>query len=175
MSNQAFVYISLPLSHNCNVKLPNFTFHWGGEQENDFLFLFLYLQIQFFRIQLQNWIDIEWNGIRAMEFWNSANSLFTWCFRYHHHRCCLRPPSSSAEGCNQDCLRSDSPIIEQLYLALGLFSFVKTQGGCTRPYCIVWKMWLSGHWRSLNIHPRGTTSGRLKAVGRSKEVCHKSA
>ena len=35
-----FLYISLPLLHNYNMKLPSFTFHGGHEDRQHFAFTF---------------------------------------------------------------------------------------------------------------------------------------
>ena len=47
-----FLYISLPTLHDYNVKVPNFSFRWGREQQTT-LFLFSRTLIQSSRIQLQ--------------------------------------------------------------------------------------------------------------------------
>ena len=47
-----FLYISLPTLHDYNVKVPNFTFRRGREQQTN-LFLLSWTLIQSFRIQLQ--------------------------------------------------------------------------------------------------------------------------
>jgi len=69
----AFLYISLPLLHDYNVTLPNFTLYEGREHETTIFFFFLWTSIQSFRIQLQKnsptlfW-QIEQDGIRAKKF-----------------------------------------------------------------------------------------------------------
>ena len=48
----AFLYISLPSLHDYDVKLTNFTFSGGREQNSTTLFFFSWLLIESFRIQL---------------------------------------------------------------------------------------------------------------------------
>ena len=51
--HHAFLYIYLPSLHDCNVKLPIFTFSRGREQKTTIFCFFSRTLIQSFRIQLQ--------------------------------------------------------------------------------------------------------------------------
>ena len=66
--HHAFFYISLPSLHDCNVKLPNFTFCRGREQKTTTLFFFSWTLIQSFRIQLQKHLPTfdELNEIKKL-------------------------------------------------------------------------------------------------------------
>ena len=80
----------LPLLHDYNVKVPNFTLWRGREHKATTIFFFSWTSIQSFRIQLQkicqhltNWSS--WN--KWDEVWGGGNSLFKWRF-LSRRRCC---------------------------------------------------------------------------------------
>ena len=80
-------HTSLPLLHYNDVKCPNFKFYW---QWFSFSFSFcglIFSLIAFNSRKLLVTFD-KWNWVRGNksdEFWNSANSLFNWCFHHHCH------------------------------------------------------------------------------------------
>ena len=72
------------------VKVPNFTFFRGRENEQpvSWPFLFSWTSIQSFRIQLQKYsFWTRWN--KRDKVWSSANSLFRWRIRVRRGRCWL--------------------------------------------------------------------------------------
>ena len=91
--HHAFLYISLPLLPDCNVKVLKFTFCRGREHKTTTFFFFSWTLIQSFKIQLQEHFgqhltkQTRWN--KSDKVWNSANSLFNWRFRSRRLRGCL--------------------------------------------------------------------------------------
>ena len=64
--------ISLPLLHNYDVKLPNFTFYEGREHEKTSL-IFYFSELRYSRLEfntrtIRHYLSIERDGIRAKKF-----------------------------------------------------------------------------------------------------------
>ena len=99
--HNAFLFISLPLLHDHDVKRRNFTFCEGREQKATTFFFFFWTLIQSFRIQLQkkncqdftNWA--RWN--KRDKVWRSATSLFKWRSRSRRCCCCLNSLTTSID------------------------------------------------------------------------------
>ena len=94
----AFLYISLPSLHYCNVKVPNLTFCRGLERRQRLSFSFpeLWYSLSEFNSRkicqhLTNWTSSN----KRDKVWSSANSLFKWRFRRRRRPCC----SSSLSLC----------------------------------------------------------------------------
>ena len=83
-----FLYISLPLLHDYDVKMPNFTFYEGrNKRQRSFLSLSKLecgpKKSTNQKFPMMNWA--RWN--KRDEIWSCATSLFNWPFR-SRRRCC---------------------------------------------------------------------------------------
>ena len=104
-----FLYISLPLLHDYDVKLPNFTFYSEVNTRQRLPFSFselwyspLELNSRKIHQDLTNWT--RWN--KHDKVWGSGNSLFKWRFCIHDCRCCLSSlmPWDRKEMFHNNCL-----------------------------------------------------------------------
>ena len=83
---QLYTCISFTSSHNCDVKLPNFTFCGGREHKKTIFFFFLStLFVNLDTVLLNSTLEkvakvwqLKRVGIKGEGVWSSANSLFGW-------------------------------------------------------------------------------------------------
>ena len=83
--HHAFLYISLPLLHDYDVKLPNFMFCGECKHTGQRLW-FSSPELRYSPLEFNSWKICQ-----HLTNWSSVNSLFKWRFWSRRPRCCLSP------------------------------------------------------------------------------------